>query len=140
MTALVIGARHAVGIKNLKIEYSAAIALERLNAAAVCAQRLPVAPAGIWSGEKADDGGDILGRPEAFERRLLGHVLDDLGCLPPEENVGSGRPRRDSVDGDIAAAKFLGQYARHNFKRNRCSDFVLGRMEPYRRYRRRENR
>ena len=53
------------------------------------------------------------GLAEPLQRRELGEVVDHLLRLAVEEQLGRGRPRRDGVDGDVAAAQLLGQDMGH---------------------------
>src|SRR3954451_24036485 len=92
-----------------------------LDDATVGAQYLPVDPAAVGAGQEGDHVRDVLRRPEALERRLLGEAVDRLLVLAVEEQVGRGRAGRDDVDGDVAAAQLAGEHERHRL------DGALGR-------------
>src|ERR1700722_14441736 len=84
---------------------------------AIGAQRLAVDPDAVRAGKEGDRGGDVLGLAEPFEWGRLGQAVDHLLWLAVEEQPGGGRSRRDRVNGDVAAAQFLGEHTGHRLDR-----------------------
>jgi hypothetical protein len=54
----------------------------------VGAEHLAIDPCAVGSGEKGDDGGDVRGLAQPFERRELGEVVDHRLRLAFEEELG----------------------------------------------------
>src|SRR5258708_1808137 len=73
-------------------------------APAVGAQGLAVDPGAIRAGEEGDGVGDVLGPAEALQRGQLGQAVDHRLRFAVEKQLGRRGPRRDAVDGDVAAA------------------------------------
>ena len=69
----------------------------------------PLIQAPSGPARKATAAAMSSGCAEPFQRGHLGEAVDHFLRLAVEEQVRRGRPRRDGVDRDVAAAQFLGQ-------------------------------
>jgi hypothetical protein len=84
-----------------------------LDDSAICAQNLSVDPAPIGAGKKRDHGRDVSRLRQAFQRRKLNQVVDNLLRLAFQKQIGGCWTGCNGVDGDVATAQFVGQDVSH---------------------------
>src|SRR5687767_7766124 len=77
--------------------------------ASVGSEDLAVDPVPFRAGEEGNHSGDVLRRAQSLQRRGLGELVDLLGSLAVEEELGGRGPGRDGVHGDVPPAQLASE-------------------------------
>src|ERR1700722_8109023 len=76
----------------------------------VRANNLCVYPAPLGAGEKRHDLGDILRKPQTFQRGQFRELIDERLTLAFEKQISSDRAWRDRVHRYIATTQLIGEH------------------------------
>src|SRR6185312_12903105 len=90
------------------------LSLQQSDDAAIRAQHLTVDPGPVGPGQERDHVCDVVRPAEPFQRRQLGHLLNQLLRLAVEKQRRSGGPGGDRVHRDVASPELLGHDTRHS--------------------------